>query len=466
MRSEFERDVDRVKYNYYYRRLADVTQVSSGQGKILRHNRLTHSEKVAQVGRRLVQYLEADQQNKAGIEAAGGIDRNVVTAAGLLHDIGHPPFGHVGEQQLDKLARAHRLDDGYEGNAQTLRIILSLTAHQREGVGLVYGLDLTRAVIAACVKYPYSRQESPSGKKWGYYLPEDKTFHDFVSPLLKGNSANPKPTLEAQIMDWADDITYAVHDLQDWYTDDIVPLHHLRHKSRDDSYVPVDNDEFSAFWQYAAEKMRKYKGITTFDEARRAFGSYASKFPVGRYGGTRKEIAGNGALASKIITEASKKTTVDEEGNLCIDRSMRSVVYALSLVTWYYVIDHPDLVSVQIGQCAKVEEMYVRLYHRVAFCFKQQEDGGDLTEEEQSILRRRLPVQLREFTVQLLAANNGRGAYGEREQCYARAVADYIASMTEDEFEQMWERMCPGERYSGRDSRFDRGDFYRGDEGI
>lgn len=80
-RSEFERDVDRVKYNYYYRRLADVTQVSSGTGRILYHNRLTHSEKVSQVGRRLVQYLEQDPRNKEGL-GTSEIDRNVVTAAG------------------------------------------------------------------------------------------------------------------------------------------------------------------------------------------------------------------------------------------------------------------------------------------------------------------------------------------------------------------------------------------------
>lgn len=455
IRSEYERDVDRIYYNYYFRRLAEITQVSSGHDRILRHNRMTHSLKVSQVGRRLVQYLEHDDRNAVGIKAARDIDRNVVTAAGLLHDAGHPPFGHIGEQQLNQWAKAHGLDDGYEGNAQTLRIILSLTAHQRGREELVFGLDLTRAVVAACVKYPWSSKEAEERQrnKWGYYEPEAEIFRRFVAPLL------PEPgveTLEAKIMDWADDITYAVHDLQDFYTDGIIPLHHLRHNQvTDNSYAPIHYGEFSDFWQYATEKLRKSIGLPS-RVACHEFQKYASKFPEGRYRGEREEDAQLGALASQIITDASKATTITENGRLHVAENMKAVINVLKQVTWYYVIDHPDLVSTQIGQRARVNEMCHRLYKWVQFCFKQREKNGQvLTMDEQWTLQRRLPVQLREFTEQLLAANSGAGAYKDRNPCYARAVIDYVASMTEVEFDRMWQRMCPGESYG----RVDDNDF-------
>ncbi|MGH3772122.1 MAG: deoxyguanosinetriphosphate triphosphohydrolase family protein [Pseudonocardiaceae bacterium] len=442
VRSEYERDVDRIHYNYYFRRLDGITQVSSGHGGILRHNRMTHSLKVAQVGRRLVQYLEYDDRNSVGIKAARGIDRDVVTAAGLLHDTGHPPFGHIGEQQLNLWAQDHGLDDGYEGNAQVLRIILNLTAHQRGSKELLFGLDLTRAVVAACVKYPWSSEEAKERQqdKWGYCEPEAEIFHKFVAPLLPGRGDG---TLEAKIMDWADDITYAVHDLQDFYMDGIIPLHHLRRDSvADSNYAPVHNGEFSDFWQYATEKLRRSIDLSS-DVARCEFEKYASKFPRGRYRGKREEDAQLGALASQIITDASKATTVTNDGRLHVDEEMKAAINVLKQVTWYYVIDHPDLVSIQIGQRARVDELCHKLYEWAQSCFKRHERSGQaLTMEEQATLQRRLPVQLREFTVQLLEANDGSGAYRDRNHCYARAVIDYVASMTEVEFDGLWRRMC------------------------
>jgi dGTPase len=450
-RSEFERDVDRITYNYYFRRLSEITQVSSGHDKVLRHNRMTHSLKVAQVGRRLVQYLEGEGKNKNGIKAAGGVDRNVVTAAGLLHDIGHPPFGHVAEYQLNKIAKRYHVEDGYEGNAQTLRIILSLTAHKRDhdgpDGGLESGMDLTWAVITACIKYPWSRSEAPSDKpnKWGYYSPEEEIFRRDIEGCLPGPGI---PTLEAEIMDWADDITYAVHDLQDFYMDGVIPLHHLRHcESGRDGQEPVLRSEFDGFWQYATEKLRK-KVHRPLQDARTMFGKYACRFPEGAFKGSREEIARMGALASDIITEASKASEVTKAGRLYVDPEMRAFIYALNEITWYYVIDHPDLVTVQLGQRAAIDQVFGRLYKRVEKCFMQKdEDGVPLTVEEQYIRKRRLPTQLREFTELLLEADHGKGAYIERKQCYARAVMDYIASMTETEFVRMRQQLCPVENY-------------------
>jgi dGTPase len=407
---------------------------------------MTHSLKVAQVGRRLVQYLINDPRNNRGLQVAGEIDRNVVTAAGLLHDVGHPPFGHIGEQQLNQWAKDHGLVDGYEGNAQTLRIILSLTVHQGGREGLVFGLDLTRAVVAACVKYPWSSKEAEERQeiKWGYYEPEAGVFEKFVTPLLPEPNAS---TLEAKIMDWADDITYAVHDLQDFYTDGIIPLHNLRHgpmiqnNHMPNNYTPIHYREFTDFWQYVTAKLSKTTDLPS-RVACSEFQKYASLFPGGSYRGEREEDAQLEALASRIITDASKATTITDDGRLHIDKKMKAVINVLKQITWYYVIDHPDLVATQIGQRARIIEMCQKLFEWVKLCFKQHENGRMLTIDEQWTQQRSLPVRLREFTEQLLADNSGRGAYEDRNHCYARAVLDYVASMTEVDFDRLWQRMC------------------------
>jgi dGTPase len=407
---------------------------------------MTHSLKVAQVGRRLVQYLLNDRRNDRGLQVAGEINQDVVTAAGLLHDVGHPPFGHIGEQQLNQWAKDRGLVDGYEGNAQTLRIILSLTVHLSHEE-LVDGLDLTRAVVAACVKYPWSSAEAEKRQKtkWGYYHTEAGIFENFVIPLL------PEPntlTLEAEIMDWADDITYAVHDLQDFYTDGIIPLHDLCHRPifqnnrvLNNNYEPINPREFDNFWPYAATKLN---GIIDLPSpvARSEFQKYATLFPLGSYRGERGEDAQLEALASRIITDASKATTITADGRLHIDKKMKAVVNVLKQITWYYVIDHPDLHATQIGQRARITKMCQELFKWVKSCFKQHENGRMLTVDEQWTQQRSLPVRLREFTEQLLAANSGHGAYEDRNHCYARAVLDYIASMTEVDFDRLWQRMC------------------------
>jgi len=126
-----------------------------------------------------------------------GLDPDVVEAACYAHDLGHPPFGHVVEEELNELAGAEI--DGFEGNAQSFRIITKLAQHSP----LHRGLDLTRATLAAVLKYPWRRGENPKKpNKWGAYSSEDKDFEFAIQ--LRGESKGR--TLEAQLMDWADDI--------------------------------------------------------------------------------------------------------------------------------------------------------------------------------------------------------------------------------------------------------------------
>ncbi|WP_279581492.1 HD domain-containing protein [Fodinicola feengrottensis] len=154
----YRADRDRVVESPFFARLAGVTQVVSPTGSgLLLHNRLTHSLKVAQVAVRLAERV-SDVDAEGVVARLGGCDPTVVEAAALAHDLGHPPFGHLGEQVLDRLARQRLgLPDGFEGNAQSFRIITTTDVRARSGVGM----DLTAAVRAAVLKYPWARRAFP-----------------------------------------------------------------------------------------------------------------------------------------------------------------------------------------------------------------------------------------------------------------------------------------------------------------
>jgi dGTPase len=235
--SPFRADRDRIVSSPFFARLGGVTQViSPGGSGLLVHNRLTHSLKVAQVARAVAERLLAEDRCRPVIERLGGCDPDVVEAASLAHDLGHPPFGHLGEAVLDRLAR-HRLclADGFEGNAQSYRIV---TSTEIRGLATI-GLDLTAAVRAALLKYPWTRRSFPdphpstldpvprgatvpaddpaSGSaKFGAYTTELADLQHAREPFVNVLPAWQQ-TVEASIMDTADDIAYAIHDVEDFH---------------------------------------------------------------------------------------------------------------------------------------------------------------------------------------------------------------------------------------------------------
>jgi dGTPase len=161
------------------------------------------------------------------LEAAGWIDPNVVEAACLAHDLGHPPFGHIAENELQSCIKPYRLDS-FEGNAQSFRIVTKLAVRSFGEKGL----NLTRATLRAILKYPWMFEDASklpkSRDKWGAYSTEGQQLQH----ALNGRSSS-QPNTEARLMDWADDVTYAVHDVEDFYRAGLIPLDRLA-TSRDE----------------------------------------------------------------------------------------------------------------------------------------------------------------------------------------------------------------------------------------
>ncbi len=227
--SQFRLDLERVRFSPYFSRLSAVTQVIAqpGAGPLI-HNRLTHSIKVTAVARAIAVAFPDTSRDAARLASDHGCDAVVVQAAASAHDLGHPPFGHLGERVLDRLAREELgLADGFEGNAQSYRILATLDVTEESP----HGLNLTAAVRAAVAKYPWTRfadvsplaggrlprgmRRAAGGVDIGKFSAYDLDAVD-LADARRGLPAFQQ-SLECSIMDLADDIAYSIHDVDDFY---------------------------------------------------------------------------------------------------------------------------------------------------------------------------------------------------------------------------------------------------------
>jgi dGTPase len=238
-RDEYEKDYARLIQSPAFRRLQGKSQVfGAGSGDYYR-TRLTHSLEVSQIAREVArklskQYAFLQKKEHPGLM----LEPEVVECASLAHDLGHPPFGHKGEEVLNRLL-SEQFGLKYEGNAQNFRILMFL--EKRAGSGS--GLDLTASVLLAINKYPFCIDEP--GRLKGVYRKEWEGI-DFLRQAW--GMPVGVATLEAQLMDLCDDIAYSTHDLEDgiragkilmdrsFFEDDRLVTHVIHEINEDPSY--------------------------------------------------------------------------------------------------------------------------------------------------------------------------------------------------------------------------------------
>ncbi len=380
-RTPFQRDRARVLHSGAFRRLAGKTQVVDPvtPSPAAPRTRLTHSLECAQIGREL--------------GAALGCDPDLVDAACLAHDLGHPPYGHNGEVALDAAAQPC---GGFEGNAQSLRVLTRLEVKVPGA-----GLDLTRAALDAATKYPWPRR--PGRAKYGAYDDDLAVF----AWLREGAPAEVR-CLESQVMDWADDVAYSVHDLEDGVLSRLVRPEVLR-----------DPDERDALADLAA---RVYSGRAPGELRVVLDDLLALPLWPGRYDGGTATTAALKALASELIgrfCRAAEQATRARYGDgplvrydaaLLVPERERAECALLKAVAARYVMARPGVREVQDRERRVLGEL-------VAALCAQPEELGPLGRE------------------QWRAAGD--------DAARLRAVVDEVAGLTDSAAEHLHRRLVP-----------------------
>jgi dGTPase len=351
-------DRDRILYCPHFARLADVTQVRTMDGDYLVHNRLTHSLKVGQLARRMTEKLLKDETDQGKLAKEWKLNPEVAEAAGLAHDLGHPPFGHIAEEELNELV-GMTTGEGYEGNAQSFRIVTRLGVSDVSPVRLAgsslqeqrspgaQGLNLTKATLNAILKYPWRYGENAEKKnKWGAYHTETAYF-DWTRENLPAQQRSP----EAEIMDWADDITYAIHDLIDFFCAGLIPLHLLARGAAE--------REWANFFSRARARKEKFS-----DSAyEKALDGARSTFPEEAYDGSQVHTQRLWQIITiliKPLVDALKLTDPTQNGGryTSVEKDKSDLVAILQELTWAYVIQRPDLAMIQYAQRKMIRRLF------------------------------------------------------------------------------------------------------------
>ncbi|MFN8663724.1 MAG: dNTP triphosphohydrolase [Thermomicrobiales bacterium] len=343
--SPFQRDRDVLLTAPEFARLRDVTQVMAPSGTGEFQTRHSHSLQVARIARTLAEALLHDPASREVAEQAGGLDPTVVEAAALAHDLGHPPFGHDAEDELDSLLVSAGVEEGFEANAQSFRVVCALA-----GAGQACGLDLTRATLAAILKYPWLRGGNAAHPgKWGAYASEREIFSWVRDGTEEGTC---EPSLEARVMDWADLLAYAVYDFEDFVRSGDIPVEQLRVSALERQWllelvferrrVPADQQEF-----YARVLNRLLSQCPT---------------PGGDHRRFRNELR---CFANRQVDEAiggvRLQDEVDGTAMIATELDQHAMIMLTEGLTWHYVIDSAMLAPLRAEQRQIVRELFLSL---------------------------------------------------------------------------------------------------------
>lgn len=404
VRTSGEKDRDRILYSSAFRRLERVTQVVGPLEGHVFHNRLTHTLEVGQLARRLAEKFARTEPELA--ERFGGIDPDVAEAAALAHDLGHPPFGHVAEQELDRLAINAGAPDGFEGNAQSFRIITRLAAHRAD----YRGLNLTRATLNAVLKYPWLRGESPAKPdKFGAYLTEVAEFR-----FARERSTGQYQSIEAAIMDYADMVAYSVHDVDDFYRAGLIPLEHVLHDI-----------------EHYLERLRRSGKIApdAVDRQRTALKRLVVSLPAERrFVGTWEERVALHAATSWLINEFATGAVLREvDGRLEVHypEELEVRMRFLQQLVWHHVIESPALATQQHGQ----RQIIRRLFRTFLSAVRKSHRAGAVDPV--------VPASFR-ADVERLDEEEGEEPVSIRE---ARIAVDIVASLSDAQAVLLYQRM-------------------------
>lgn len=336
-RTEFARDRARVMHSSALRRLGVKTQVMVAAQTDFPRTRLTHSLECAQVGREL--------------GASLGCDPDLVDAACLSHDLGHPPFGHNGETALNELAADI---GGFEGNAQSFRLLTRLepkTFSDESGVrpGQSIGLNLTRATLDAASKYPWAKK--PDSNKFGVYQDDLDVFN-----WMRQGISGEQTCFEAQVMDWSDDVSYSVHDVEDGIHGGHLTVDILSSPSGREEVIEIARSWYGAKFEAAGLEAALIRlgelpcWPTTFDGTTRSLAALKNTTStlVGRFckaaAAATREQYGQGSLTRYVA-------------NLIVPEEARYEVTALKALSARFVMSRPGIETVYAHQRQQLADL-------------------------------------------------------------------------------------------------------------